>query len=94
MFKIDVDTVTDQVDDTVSLSIINDAQIGNRVFMTVHQSDEDAFTDETLVLAFDEEGLAKLERAVADARQGLAAAQKGGIVGLASWAEKRVGQGA
>ncbi|WP_234538364.1 hypothetical protein [Streptomyces shenzhenensis] len=91
MFNINLGTVDAQIGGTVALSIFNDPSFGNRAVMTAHYEDEDAFEDSTVILMLDTAQLDVLAKAIERAREALAAAEQGGMVGLATWAEKNAG---
>ncbi|MEU2494510.1 hypothetical protein [Streptomyces sp. NPDC007883] len=88
MFSINLDRVEAQLDATAALSIFNDSELGNRAVVTAHYEDEETYEDSTVVLMFTAEKLDAFAKAIERAREGLAAAEQGGLVGLASWAEK------
>ncbi|MGX1507478.1 UNVERIFIED_CONTAM: hypothetical protein RKD43_006103 [Streptomyces graminofaciens] len=89
MFRIQLDTVEAQLGATAAVSLFNDPELGNRAVMTAHYEDEETYEDSMVVMMFTADELDALARAIERAREGLAAAEQGGMVGLASWAEKR-----
>ncbi|MFG2755806.1 hypothetical protein [Streptomyces wuyuanensis] len=56
--------------------------------MTAHYEDEEPYEESTVVLMFTADKLDAFAMAMERARDGLAAAEQGGMVGLATWAEK------
>ncbi|MFE9053323.1 hypothetical protein [Streptomyces mutabilis] len=88
MFNVNLDTIEAQLGATAAMSIFNDPQIGNRAVLTTHYEDESTFEDSSVVMMFKTAELDALAKLIERAREGLAAAERGGIVGLATWAEK------
>ncbi|MFE1587531.1 hypothetical protein ACFW6Q_17810 [Streptomyces sp. NPDC058737] len=88
MFTINLETIDAQIGATAALGIFSDPKFGNRAVVTAHYEDDDTFEDSTVVMMFSAESLDAFAKAIERAREGLAAADSGGMVGLAGWAEK------
>ncbi|MGC0379071.1 hypothetical protein [Streptomyces sp. SAI-229] len=91
MFTINLDTVEAQIGATAELSIFSDPKFGNRAVVTTHYEDDETFEDSTVIMMFSAENLDAFAKAIERAREGLAAADRGGMVGLAGWAETNAG---
>lgn len=88
MFSVNLDTVEAQLGATAAMSLFNDPKLGNRAVVTAHYEDEETYEDSTVILMFTADELDMLARAIDRAREGMAAAEQGGMVGLATWAER------
>lgn len=88
MFDVKLDTVVTQLEATAMLSVFNEPKLGNRAVLTTHCSNDETYEDSTVVMLLTVDELDALAKAVDRAREGLAAAERGGIVGLATWAER------
>ncbi|MFJ3104038.1 hypothetical protein [Streptomyces sp. NPDC086835] len=88
MFRIQLGTVEAQLGATAVVSLFNDPDLGNRAVLTTHYEDEEIYEDSMVVMMFTADELDALAKVIDRAREGIAEAEQGGMVGLATWAER------